>query len=354
MPKVTVLMPVYNGEKYLHEAIDSILNQTFTDFEFLIIDDGSTDNSLKIINSYQDPRVRLFQNFTNQGIAYSLNSGIDIAKGEYIARMDCDDISLPERLEKQINYLEKNLEIGILGTPCILFTDTDKYDQLYPVPITDLEIRWTMLLTNPFAHPSVMIRHSTLSKNNLKYATNINANFVEDYELWIRLLQYTKGENLKEPLLQYRSENGITNSHRKEQLTNHDLISFNLIQKTFPNLIINLAQVTRMRSFFIGGQISEFLASNPSSDFITIAQMYLSLLKLFLDNNQVNLETKLIKSQETLKLSKLLIKNLKNIKDINLLIDLLKLNSNLLNDIVVDKLFSTLNKKLKLEKNFYA
>jgi glycosyltransferase involved in cell wall biosynthesis len=349
MPKVTVLMPVYNGEKYLREAIDSILNQTFTNFEFLIIDDGSTDKSLKIINSYQDHRIRLVQNFTNKGIAHSLNSGIDIARGEYIARMDCDDISLSERLEKQINYLEKNLEIGILGTPCILFTNIDKNDRLYPVPITDLEIRWTILLSNPFAHPSIVMRHSILSKNKLKYNTDINANFVEDYELWIRFLQYTKGENLKEPLLKYRLENGVTNSHRKEQLSNHDLISFNLIKKTFPNLTINSSEVAKIRSFFIGGQTSEFLELKTSSEIIRIVRIYLSLLKLFLDENSVNLEIKPIKSQETRKVGRLLIKNLRNIKDINLLIDLLKLNPNLLNEIVVDKFFSTPNQKLKLE-----
>jgi glycosyltransferase involved in cell wall biosynthesis len=106
--KISILMPVYNGEKYLREAIDSILNQTFTDFEFLIVDDGSTDNSVEIINSYQNSRINLVKNDKNEGLVYTLNRGLSLAKGEYIARMDCDDISLPERLKKQIDFLDSN------------------------------------------------------------------------------------------------------------------------------------------------------------------------------------------------------------------------------------------------------
>ena len=114
-PKVTVLMPVYNCEKYLRESIESILNQTFKDFEFLIINDGSSDKSAEIVESYNDNRINFVQNEKNIGLAASLNRGLDIAKGEYIARMDADDISLPERLEKQVRFMETNPQIGICG-----------------------------------------------------------------------------------------------------------------------------------------------------------------------------------------------------------------------------------------------
>ena len=115
-PKVTVLMPVYNAEKYLIEAIRSILTQSFMDYELLIINDGSTDDSLKIIKSFSDKRIRLVQNERNIGQANSLNKGIKLARGEYIVRMDADDISLSERIKKQVKFMDANPEIGISGT----------------------------------------------------------------------------------------------------------------------------------------------------------------------------------------------------------------------------------------------
>ena len=114
--KATVLMPVFNGEKHLNEAINSILSQSFQDFEFLIIDDGSTDHSKKIIRSYQDKRIRFIENDRNLQLSRTLNRGIQLAKGEYILRMDADDISFPNRLEKQIQFMDQNLEIIASGS----------------------------------------------------------------------------------------------------------------------------------------------------------------------------------------------------------------------------------------------
>ena len=116
MPKITVLMPVYNGEKYLRESVDSILNQTFTDFELLIINDGSTDSSMEILNSYSDSRIRIVTNEVNLRLIKTLNKGIDLATGEYIARMDCDDIADPKRLEIQLQYMEKHPDVAVCGT----------------------------------------------------------------------------------------------------------------------------------------------------------------------------------------------------------------------------------------------
>ncbi len=126
-PKVTVLMPVYNAEKYLKTAIESILKQTFSDFELLIINDGSTDGSEEIIRSFNDKRIRLFNNEQNLGIIKTLNKGLNLAKGEYIIRMDADDISLPDRLELQVKYMEENPGIGISGTQARIFGDTKKF-----------------------------------------------------------------------------------------------------------------------------------------------------------------------------------------------------------------------------------
>ncbi|SVC41049.1 uncharacterized protein METZ01_LOCUS293903, partial [marine metagenome] len=111
LPLITVLMPVYNGAKYLNEAIDSILNQTFQNFEFIIIDDGSTDDSVKIIKSYDDNRIRLVENRNNLGQSETLNKGLSLTRGKYIARMDQDDISMPERLKKQFEFMENNSDV---------------------------------------------------------------------------------------------------------------------------------------------------------------------------------------------------------------------------------------------------
>lgn len=116
-------MPVYNAQEYIREAIDSILNQTFSDFEFIIINDGSTDNSVEIIKNYNDPRIVLVDNTENKGLVSVLNQGLQLAQGEYIARMDADDISLPNRFMEQVNYLDKHPQVGILGAWFHIFGD---------------------------------------------------------------------------------------------------------------------------------------------------------------------------------------------------------------------------------------
>lgn len=198
-PKVTVLMPVYNGEKYLLEAIDSILNQTFTDFEFLIINDGSTDGSREIIESFSDHRIVLV-NQENIGLTNSLNKGIDMAIGEYIARMDCDDISLPLRLEKQVGFMDAHPEIGVCGSWILVFSGKSRHVQRYPT--TSDEIKCFMFYNTGVAHPSVMIRREVFLKNGLYYDSSFA--HAQDYELWIRAFHYTNFANIPKVLLHYR------------------------------------------------------------------------------------------------------------------------------------------------------
>lgn len=200
-PKVTVLMPVYNAEKYISEAIQSILNQTFRDFEFLIINDGSTDSSVEIIESFKDERIRLVHNEKNMNLVPTLNRGLELAQGEYVARMDADDISYPTRLEKQVEYMDKNPEIGICGT-WIEFFDAGKGIQKYPVE-HEL-IKASILFFNPMAHPTVMMRKAILNENNLRYSRNLS----EDYDLWGRASFLVKLHNLPEVLLNYRISKG--------------------------------------------------------------------------------------------------------------------------------------------------
>jgi glycosyltransferase involved in cell wall biosynthesis len=214
VPLVTVLMPVYNGERYLREAIDSILKQTYTEFEFLIINDGSTDKSVNVIQSYNDRRIRLVHNGGNIKLIATLNRGLELAQGKYIARMDCDDISLPERLKEQVEFMEKNRNIGICGTWVKTLVSGLRLNVRYPTEPE--EIKAQMLFRIAIAHPSVMMRASFIKQYKLQYnSTYLHA---EDYELWNRCSLLFPLANIPKVLLKYRiNRNGISQKQRDTQ-----------------------------------------------------------------------------------------------------------------------------------------
>lgn len=202
-PKVTVLMPVYNGQKYLKEAIDSILSQEFTDFEFLIINDGSTDDSGKIIASYTDPRIRIINNEKNIGLVNTLNKALKLCNGEYIARMDCDDISTKNRLAVQVKFMDKNKNVGASGSSYYLFRNNKK--NVMHFPLTEKEIECYFVFNCPIAHPSAIIRRSVIQDNNIHYSSDyIHA---EDYNFWTQIAKHSSLANIPEPLLIYRVHN---------------------------------------------------------------------------------------------------------------------------------------------------
>lgn len=198
---ISVIMPVYNGERYLRDAIDSILRQTYPYFELIIIDDGSTDGSAEIIHSYNDNRIVYLKNDNNCGIAGSLNKALHCAKGEYIARMDCDDIAHPRRLEIQLKIMQRNPKIGMCGSWVRYFGESTG---LMTFPVKSDNIKAFLIFRNAFAHPSVMIRKSVLRNHQLAYDQTA---LLEDYDLWIRVSQYTELYNTPRVLLQYRVVN---------------------------------------------------------------------------------------------------------------------------------------------------
>lgn len=210
---VSVLMPAYNASGYIEDAIESILGQSFRNFEFLIIDDGSTDSTVELIKRYSDSRIKLIQNETNKGLIYTLNKGLDIAQGKYIARMDADDISKPERIEKQFTFLEANPAIDILGTAFNILNT--QYEIHHPIYNEDIRIK--LLDDNAFAHPSVMMRTSALQKYNLYYKSEYK--HVEDYQFWIQAAINGLGlANLDDILLLYRQHDSqVTSVNYKEQ-----------------------------------------------------------------------------------------------------------------------------------------
>lgn len=201
MPKVSVVMPAYNAEKYIGEAIDSILNQTFNDFEFIIIYDGSTDRTKEIILEYDDPRIVLLENETNCGIVVTLNKGLDAAKGEYIARMDADDISVPERLTIQVEYMDNNPEIGVLGAGLKKFGDEINEEKRIFSQNSD-QLKAELLFATCIAHPTVVMRKAVLDTFHIRY--EIEYAGAEDFLMWWRLSQRTKISTIPDILLNYR------------------------------------------------------------------------------------------------------------------------------------------------------
>lgn len=199
MPKISVIMPAYNAEKYIAEAIDSILGQTYGDFEFIILNDCSKDCTEEIILSYKDPRIVYIKNEENLGVASTLNKGLAIATGEYIARMDADDISLPWRFEKQIRRLEEEPLLAAVGSDAIIFSEDGK-QQHTNVPVGFQNIKIRMPISNPFIHPTMMMRRSMLS--GMEYEHEFEGR--EDYRFWMRLSQKHPMDNVPEQLLRYR------------------------------------------------------------------------------------------------------------------------------------------------------
>jgi len=198
--KISVLMPVYNTpEEYLREAIESILNQTYKDFEFVILNDGSINNAEDVILSYQDDRIKYFKNEVNSGLPNCRNKLLELANCEYIAYMDSDDISLPQRLEKQIEFLEHNTNVDILATRMQRFPKTKFIDY----PILDKEIKLSLIFEyNVIANNSVMFKSELVKKGYIHYDENITN--AEDYALWLSLIDKVHFHNLSEYLVKYR------------------------------------------------------------------------------------------------------------------------------------------------------
>ena len=198
MPGVSVIMPVYNCVAYIRESVESILQQTFADFEFIITDDHSTDGTYEYLQTVTDKRIQLTRKPKNSGYTNSLNMGLEMAKGIYIARMDGDDIALPERLEKQVSFMNNNPNVAVSG--CfykMLGTDT-----IVEMPVTNEEAKVVAIMHVPVAHPTVIMRREVLIKHHFFY--NEKYEPAEDYDLWTRILEVADIENLPEVLLQYR------------------------------------------------------------------------------------------------------------------------------------------------------
>lgn len=215
LPLVSVIIPVLNGEKYISEAVNSILGQSYTNLELIVVNDGSTDRTSGILNSIEDPRVKVLTNPGNIGTALSTNKAIEEAKGKYIALMDADDVSLPDRIAKQVTFLENNPDHGLCGAASkYLGTDREVF-----YPSADSEIRIAMLKFFPFRNPTLMFRKEVVEKHNLAYDPEFKLTL--DYEFVSRILPLTKAANLNEVLFLYREHAGQTSKVHHQVFLDH-------------------------------------------------------------------------------------------------------------------------------------
>ena len=219
-PLISVLIPAYNAERFIAAAIGSVLSQSYTEFELLVFNDGSKDTTGAIIDSFKDPRIKVFHAPENKGHIHHLNLGLQMAQGKYIARMDADDICLKHRFEKQVNFLESYPDVGICGTQTTIINEDDQVMDKETLDQADAPLRIKLIFNTCFSHPSVMIRKSVLDTHGFYYS---NAMFpAEDYAFWHLISTKAKLANLPDYLLEYR-KHGKQISQVKQNLLDEAL-----------------------------------------------------------------------------------------------------------------------------------
>ena len=212
-PFLSIIMPVFNAEQFVGAAIESILSQSFQNFEYLVIDDHSEDHSRNIIEKYSDRRIHFIQNDHNIGVAQTLNKGLSLARGQYIVRMDADDISSPGRLERQVLFMNDSPDLAICGSWVWIFTDKKKY--LLRFPVGRDCVGSFLLFGNPLAHPAVIMKQEILNKMGLRYDPVCSA--AQDFDLWSRCWPSCAMDNIPQPLIKWRQNpKGVTSSRFAE------------------------------------------------------------------------------------------------------------------------------------------
>jgi glycosyltransferase involved in cell wall biosynthesis len=286
-PQITVIMPVYNAESYLREAIESVLNQTFTNFVFIILDDGSTDTSKSIIEKFTagDSRIIPFYLEQNQGYVKCLNFALEKITTKYIARIDSDDVCLPSRFQRQFEYLEKKPEIGVLGSASININPNGEILNTHHVKTTSQAIRWISFFKNPLLHPSVMVRTAALSK-----VGNYNESMMpaEDYDLWSRMLSVTEIENIAEPLIKYRvHENSISRTKSELQKTKTLEILKNYWKQEL-DIELNTEDALFLKHFQFNEELTNLNRCAPIYQFVSKAHQHIKKKS----NNRLDQEAK--------------------------------------------------------------
>lgn len=261
MPRVSVLMSVYNDADYLPTAVDSILTQTFSDFEFIIINDASTDGSTEILTAIDDSRVILLHNEQNIGLTRSLNRGLAIAQGEYIARMDSDDIATPQRLAESVAWLDAHPHVGLLSGNATLIDPKNEVVRspayLHHAPHGYL--RWALLWANRIYHMTVVLRKSVLDAHNLVYDPAYNT--IEDHELWLRMAHVTSLYRSQEIWVQHRiNPSGVSHRRREEQLR----LQLEIIRRELAYMLGDTPDESALQTLFQNYQI-DYQLTQPAN-----------------------------------------------------------------------------------------
>jgi glycosyltransferase involved in cell wall biosynthesis len=238
-------MPAFNTRRFAPAAVDSILEQTFSDFEFIIVDDASSDGVSALFDSYasRDPRIRVLRNASNAGFVRSRNRGIEAATGEFIANMDSDDVAFPERLERQVAFMRAHSDVGVCGADVILIDDQDRELGRRRYPLDDAAMRARWFLFNPLAQPLTMMRRAAIETVGLYNPELILA---DDLDLWFRIGRHYKLANLGEPLLKYRVHAGSATGSQLRQMQRAVLRVRTIARREYgyrPTLLARAAQV---------------------------------------------------------------------------------------------------------------
>ncbi len=282
-PILSVVMPVFNGEKYLETAINSILAQTFYEFEFVIINDGSSDKTDEIVRSFYDSRIVYIPNKNNEGIIRSLNKGIYLSKGHFLGRMDCDDVSRVDRFELQIGFLMENPELSIVGSDYEILTrsDTNNFipQKVINVPTEHEDLSLVFLHHNAICHPTVIMRKESLNFHKLYY--DRLANHAEDYKLWAdAILSGLKFGSIPSPLLKYRIHaDQISTKKREEQFNSACKIMLGYATSIFGQSVVSNP------SDYLGFILNAEGIFLKDRDFIKYTQL---VEKLIAENNRQN------------------------------------------------------------------
>lgn len=278
-PLVSVLIPCYNVEKYVVEAISSISNQTYKNLEIIAINDCSTDNTgdLLLQLAKQDSRIKIVNNEENLKLIRTLNKGITICNGDYIARMDADDISLPTRIEKEVGFLEKNKDHDIVSTLFYAFrSENPNKKDLHHSPLLDNELRAFILFKSGICHPAVMIRKRVFTELGLKF--ELEYLHVEDYALWSEAIYKTKVGNINEPLLLYRvHQHQVSSLHEDLQLENK--------KKVFKIHCKQLGLPTDDNFIDVYASVAECVPSRPSFEYLDRCEQFMQSLKKLNEDN---------------------------------------------------------------------
>lgn len=272
-PRVSVLMAAYNGDDFLAQAIESIHGQTFENWELVVIDDGSTDRTSSILAeaAHNDPRMRVVRQDTNTGLTRALNRAIDMARGEILARHDADDVSRPDRLRRQVDFLDAHPEIGIVGSNYHEIDEAGRSKALVRPPADHTAIRALSVYHSPFCHSSVAMRRSALEPLGALYDEALR--YSQDMDLWRRLLAATRGANLPEPLVGFRRHDArISSAKHEEQQRIADSICERALADLLPDRSFSSDEIARLRRFY------HRLPEAPTRDDLALCRVFFDVL----------------------------------------------------------------------------